>query len=157
MGLALLTGILAATGCRSTPRIYRDDIAAEHVRTRIEAYYRDFSARDWNAFASHFWPGATLTTVWQAEGADRPGVVASSIPRFIEEAPLGPDSKPIFEERLRHLSLQVRGGIAFAWADYNAKFGEPGDMGYWSGVDAITLLRHEDQWKIVCITFEGGG
>ena len=48
------------------------------VRDLLEAYYDDFSVRDWDAFAGHFWPGADITTVWQPPGEARSG--SSSFP-----------------------------------------------------------------------------
>lgn len=123
------------------------------IRDQLEAYYRDFSTRDWDAFAAHFWPGADLTTVWQPPGEDRERVVATSIDEFIAQAPQGPGSREIFEEWIIDAQFRVSGNLAQAWVRFGARFGDPGDVTEWEGTDAITLLRHEGNWKIASLVF----
>src|SRR5688572_26175667 len=77
----------------STP----DEQAVEGL---LVTYYEDFSDRDWTKFRAHFWPGATLTTAWQQPGDSVVRVDVTTIDDFIAEAPNGPDSQPIFEERM---------------------------------------------------------
>ena len=43
------------------------------VLAELRRYYADFSARDWEAFASHFWKGATITTVCSRRARRRNG------------------------------------------------------------------------------------
>jgi hypothetical protein len=152
---------IAGAGCASPPRPAVP--ATEPIETAVRAevmeeltrYYADFSARRWNAFATHFWPGATITTIWQAPGESGDRVVITSIDRFIELAPQGPDSKAIFEERMTGADMRVHGDLAHVWAKYNAKFGDPGDIKQWSGIDAFTLMKHDGRWKIVALAFAG--
>ena len=74
--LLVATGV---AGCAATPAGDTDvlsapkvdqvnDRARERARVLILAeianYYRDLSARDWDAYAQHFWRGATVTTIW---------------------------------------------------------------------------------------------
>lgn len=131
-----------------TPDSLRDQVLA-----RIEQYYVDFSARDWTRYADHFWPGATLTTVFQPEGETVPRVVITSIESFIAQAPQGPGSKPVFEERMTSADVWASGNLAQVWARYHARFGDPGNLQEWTGIDAFTLLRHEGQWRIVSLTY----
>ena len=124
------------------------------VLEEIQAYYDDFSARDWEAYAAHFWPGATLVTVWQPEGEPHPRVVATSVPDFVAKAPEGPDAASVFAEWMTGARLRVdEHGLAQAWVDYDAHFGEPGELHEWAGVDAFTLLHHEGRWRIVSIAY----
>ncbi len=132
----------------SVPSEMRREILEE-----LEAYYRDLTAREWDAFAEHFWPGADMTTVWQPVGEDRDRVVATSIDEFIAQAPQGPGSKEIFEEWIIDVQLRVSGNLAQAWVRYGARFGDPGDISEWEGIDAVTLINHDGNWKIASLAF----
>lgn len=129
--------------------------SSREVREELERYYEDFSARRWEAFADHFWPRATLTTVWQPPGEAGPRVVATAVPEFVEAAPQGPGSKPIFEERMTEAEVRVTGNLAQAWARYTARFGDEGSVQTWKGIDAFTLMRHEGRWRIVSLAYTG--
>jgi hypothetical protein len=131
------------------------DSVEDEILEALENYYADFSARDWEAFASHFWPGATITTIWAPPGESAPRVVAQTIPDFIAKAPEGPGSKPIFEERMDDARVRAHGNLAQVWAAYTARFGEPGNVLVWKGIDAFSLLKHEDRWRITSLTFAG--
>jgi len=123
------------------------------VLSELRAYYADFSARNWEAFAGHFWPGAALTTVWQPPGAPEPRVVTTTVPAFVAQAPAGPGSKSIFEERLLGADIQVHRNLAQAWARYSVRFGDTGAVATWRGVDAFTLMWHDGRWKITSLTY----
>ena len=45
------------------------------------------------------------------------------------------------------------GNLAQAWVHYHARFGDPGELMEWSGIDAFTLLYHDGEWKIVEIVY----
>ena len=122
-----------------------DPTAERDVRLALESYYDAFSDRDWARFTDHFWPGATLTTIWMPPGASAESVVATSVPAFVEQAPLGPGSKEIFEERMTSARITGHGDFAQAWAGYEARFGDPGEVIEWSGTDAFTLMRHDGE------------
>ena len=49
--------------------------------------------------------------------------------------------------------LRVENGLAQAWVSYRARFGDPGDVMEWEGVDSFSLLRHDGQWRITSLTF----
>jgi hypothetical protein len=123
------------------------------VRTELERYYADFSARNWVAFAEHFWPAATITTVWQPPGATGPSVDAQSVPAFVAKAPEGPGSKPIFEERMTDAEIRVHRNLAQAWVRYEARFGDSTGVASWRGIDAIVLLKHDGRWRIGSLAF----
>ena len=123
------------------------------VRAELERYYADFTARNWVAFADHFWGGATITTMWQPPGTARPIVDAQTVPSFVAKAPEGPGSKPIFEERMTQADIRVHRDLAHAWVRYEARFGDPGNLLTWRGIDAITLIRHQGRWRITSLAF----
>lgn len=132
----------------------REEKAGEaEVLLEIEKYYQDFSARDWEAFAEHFWEDATLATIWPAPGENKPRVWVSTIPEFVAEAPNGPGSKPIFSERMTASEIKVKGRLAQVWAHYDAEFGDEGNVMKWSGIDAFTLLKFDGRWKIVSLSY----
>jgi hypothetical protein len=78
---------------------------------------------------------------------------ASSVAIVVSERLSGPDSKPIFEERLTDVVVRSYGNLAQAWATYTARFGEPGNVATWEGIDAFTLLRHDGTWRIVSLSY----
>jgi hypothetical protein len=130
-----------------------DAIAHDSVRATLESYYGAFSDRDWSRFAEHFWPGATLTAIWTPPGESAERVVATSVPAFVEQAPLGPGSREIFEERMTSARIAVHGDLAQAWAGYEARFGDPGEVSEWRGIDAFTLMRHDGEWRISSLAY----
>ncbi|MGI9544787.1 MAG: nuclear transport factor 2 family protein [Cyclobacteriaceae bacterium] len=125
----------------------------EEVLQKIEAYYQVFSDRDWPVFRSFFWDNATLTTIWQPAGASGEQVMVTSIDEFIEQTPQGPDSQPVFEEKMTDAEVKMGPGLAQVWADYEATFGQPDSLMHWTGTDAFTLLKHQDEWRIVSLVF----
>ncbi len=135
------------------PNVYRAQLLRAEMMAELTNYYRDFSNRDWSRFASHFWPGATITTIWAPTGETARRVVASTVEQFVAEAALGPDSKSIFSERMGQSEIHLHGNLAMVWAHYEARFGEPGDIQRWSGYDAFTLMKHQGRWKITHLAF----
>jgi hypothetical protein len=127
------------------------------LRTFLESYYDAFSDRDWARFQDHFWPGATLTTVWAPDPEVGERVVVTTIPDFVAQAPLGPGSRKVFEERMVSARFEIAGGLAQAWVRYDARFGDPGAIMEWSGVDAFNLIRHRGQWRIVSLAYAADG
>ncbi len=147
----LLLALLASTSVGSTAAAEPD----AEIRAELQRYYADFSARDWEKFADHFWPGATITTVWTPPGESAARVVVTSIPDFVAKAPEGPGSKPIFEEKMTGAEMRVQGNLAQVWARYEARFGEPGQVAEWSGTDAFILMKNGGRWRIVALAFTG--
>ncbi len=142
----------SAEAVRPSEKVDSETARAE-VLAELRQYYADFSARDWEAFASHFWKGASITTVWQLPGEPAERVVVTSIPDFVAQAPAGPGSKPIFEEKMTGAEVRVFQNLAHVWARYDARFGDQGSVMEWSGIDAFTLMKHEGRWKIVALVF----
>ena len=163
----LILAVLAATGCAATGptkpasteplRTAADRVNRERQRAMIlselTGYYRDLSARDWDAVASHFWRGAVVTTVWQPDGESQRRVDFISVPRFIAEMDPGPDGDVFFEENLGNAEVHFEGNVAVVWAEYEARLGDPGDIRQWKGIDAFTLMKHVGVWKITSMAF----
>ncbi len=123
------------------------------IRQAVAEYYRDMSARNWPAYAEHFWPRATLTTAWQPPGEQAPRVVVTTIDEFLAQTAQGPDSKPIFEERLLAQDVRVTGSLAQVWARYEARFGDSASVATWRGIDAFTWMKHDGEWRIAALAY----
>lgn len=123
---------------------------------RLEAYYSDFSALDWEAYSSHFWPGATISTAWQGPGDERVSAHVQTVDEFVAVAGEGPGSREIFEEWMVSSELKVAGNLAHAWVRYGARFGDPGDVQEWEGIDSFSFLNVEGEWKIASLVFAAG-
>lgn len=131
--------------------------AADSLRqvllSEVNQYYADMSARNWEVYASHFWPDASLTTVWQPPGEDALRVVMTDIEEFVEQADEGPGSQPVFEEEMLEADVKVYGNLAAVWATYTAKFGTRDSLIKWKGIDAFTYMKHEGKWRIVSLAY----
>ncbi|NIM50179.1 MAG: hypothetical protein GTN62_07550 [Gemmatimonadales bacterium] len=154
LGPLLSSLLLLGTACTQQPANWLPESrVSEAVLQELDAYYRDFSARDWEAFASHFWPGANITTASQSPGTDSVSVMAQSVADFIAQAPQGPGSREIFEEWMIEADVKVFHNLAQAWVRYGARFGDPGDIMEWEGIDAFTLMEVGGDWKISALVF----
>ena len=150
----LTLALLVLSGCtvrRAGPAAPNPD--EEAVRVAVQQYYRDMSARNWPVYAAHFWPRATLTTVWQPPGESAPRVVVTSIDSFLAMTGKGPDSKPVFEERLLGQEVRVTANLAHVWARYEARFGDSAALQTWRGVDAFTWMKQDGTWRIVALAY----
>jgi predicted enzyme related to lactoylglutathione lyase len=130
--------------------------AEQDVRAALAKYYEVFSARDWEAYAARFHPGAVLATVWTPPGKEERELMAISPAQFIEQADQGPGSpgsQPIFEETMISAHVMVQGDLATAWVNYDAKFGTEENQKQWSGVDSFTLLNFQGHWKIISLAY----
>ncbi len=150
--LALAPAGAAAQVPALEPSLISDSVRAD-LLAFLESYYSAFSDRDWIRFAAHFWPAATITTVWQPPGEAQARVTVTTVPEFVRQAPAGPGSREIFEERMLAAELHVRGTLAQAFARYRARFGDPGDIAEWEGIDSFALLHHDGEWRIVALSF----
>ncbi|WKZ58357.1 MAG: nuclear transport factor 2 family protein [Cyclobacteriaceae bacterium] len=117
-------------------------------------YYRIMSDRDWIKYKTFFIDNASLTTIWQTESDSVPGIFSVSIDEFIDQTPQGPDSQPIFEERMISHEITVKGNLAQAWVKYEAAFGTDENLMRWKGYDQFSLIRFKVEWRIVSIVYE---
>ncbi len=118
------------------------------ILAEVTAYYRDLTARDWDAFARHFWRGAVVTMLWQPEDGSERRVDFISVPDFIAQLDLGEGSTFIFEQAMGTVEVHFDGNVAQVWSRHRVRFGEPGNVHEWTDVDAFTLMKHVGLWKI---------
>lgn len=150
---AILTTVATLASCTLERVPADDDAEARELEAAVAQSFRHMSARDWPAYAEHFWPGATLTTVWQPPGEPAPRVVITSLDEFLAHTAEGPDTKPIFEERLLRQERRLVGDLAQVWAHYEARFGNSGEVATWRGMEAFTWMKHGDTWRIVALAY----
>ncbi len=124
------------------------------VEDFLKRYYHVMSERNWTEYEKYFWPGGTITTVWVQPGDSVRTVDVTTIRDFIRETPRGPDSQPIFEEKMLNSVVTVVNNIATAKVEYQARFGSQDNISEWEGTDQFTLLRHNGEWRIVSLVFE---
>ena len=157
--VSVLLVLLLNAGChveldnRSATQVNEASLGQEAVLDAIRSYYDAFSALDSARFVSHFWPDAAITTTWQPAGEDSARVWTQPVERFVASWPDGPGSRAVFAEHLTRAQVQVTGNLAQAWVHYTTQFGDSGDVREWSGIDAFTLMRHGDAWRIVSLVF----
>lgn len=123
------------------------------VQAFLENYYQTFTDRDWEAYEDLFTDQAVLTTIWQSEEDSVPVLYTNTITQFLEQTEAGPDSQPIFEERMLNSDISVKNGLASAWVDYEAKFGTQESLMEWTGTDLFSLIRHEGRWYIASLSY----
>jgi len=73
----------------------------------------------------------------------------------VAQAHLGPGSQPVFAEWPVGVELRREGALGLAWVRYRARFGAPGALREWEGVDAITWILHDGRWRIVSLAWSG--
>ncbi len=118
------------------------------ILAEVTAYYRDLTARNWDAFARHFWRGALVSMIWEPADESERRVDFISVPDFIAQLDLGEDSTLIFEQTMGTVEVHLEGNVAQVWSRHRVRFGEPGDVREWTDVDAFTFMKHVGLWKI---------
>ena len=133
--------------------LHGQDDSTKEIQDLLTQYYQVMSDRDWVHYKAFFIEGATLTTIWQAPESNSPAMSHFSIDEFIHQTKDGPDSQPIFEEKMTGSEIDVRGQLASAWIRYKAKFGSESHLMEWSGTDLFTLIKDNSSWKIVSLAY----
>jgi hypothetical protein len=119
----------------------------------LHTYYQDMSDRNWQAYSAHFWKNATMSTIWTPEQGINENVDIFTIEVFLSKTGEGPDSQPIFEETMETVEIEVKGNLATAWVKYHAKFGTEEELMEWTGTDLFSLMKHNNHWKIVNLSY----
>jgi len=149
MKKVLLLLFILSTACSS-----KQSQDQSEIHTFLEDYYAAMTSRNWKVYQQFFWPKATITTIWQKPGDNKKDVNITTIEDFVSQTHLGPDSQPIFEENMTDANISVKGNIATAWVNYEARFGSKENLMEWAGKDLFTLMKHEGKWRIVSLAFE---
>ena len=145
----------AAAASETTPSAVADPLAPSPTDAALlallETYYADFGARNWSAFAQHFWPGATIATIRKLAGAPRESVVVTLVDEYVDEVrALGPGTAPI-TLKLTARDVRFDGVVAQVLARFDASAQTHGEVHTWQGVDAFTLMLHDGVWRIAAL------
>lgn len=127
------------------PAIAGENEEHERIVSTVEAFMQAFEARDADAMRALVTQPGQLALIEEREGEDRIGVYPMdqsieglvAVPGMVEE--------PIWNLRVMH-----DGPLATVWADY--EFLLNGERQH-CGVDLFTLMRVDDDWRIVAITY----
>lgn len=130
--------LLAAASC-SAP-------STSEVEVEVRQAYADLSSRDWVRFESHFAPGAVLVFRTR-EG--RPEIL--TVAEFLAKERKALEGRPIFEERCESVEVRIHRDVAQAWSRFRGRVGSKERLATWSGVDAYTLVRTGEGWRIASI------
>ena len=147
--LVVLALIALLASCQSTGQ--QSSKTEKEIESFLTDYYATFSSRNWPAFKRFFWENAVMATPWPVDGNE--SVYIFTIDEFLAQTGEGPDSQPIFEERMIDFEFKSEGKLATVWANYEAKFGTDGDLTEWSGKDVFTLMYHNGKWGIVSLAY----
>ena len=141
-------------GCQSSEK--QIGLSEEEIELKelLSNYYNIMSERDWQEYKSFFSEDATLTSIWQPPGKDEPDIHTNTITSFLTQTNDGPDSQPIFEEKMISADITVKSNLACAWVNYEAKFGSSDNLMKWKGMDLFSFIKHKGDWKITGLTFE---
>lgn len=119
----------------------------------LQDYYQTMSDRNWEEYKEFFWEEATLCTIWSPDGTSESEVDIFTIQDFLDKTEEGPDSQPIFEEKMEQCDVVVKGNLATAWVRYTAKFGTQENLMEWSGTDLFSFMQFKNRWKIVNLSY----
>ncbi|MBX2878204.1 MAG: nuclear transport factor 2 family protein [Saprospiraceae bacterium] len=123
----------------------KNDVAAEAaVQQTIQDFFDAIEKQDTSLFKS------TLNLagqVWVQNRAKKPTQISS---RFLKQDIAMLQGEHQYEEKALHYDIKVHKGMAMAWVAY--EFWRNGVFSH-CGIDAFTLMKIQDQWKIVSLSY----
>lgn len=136
-----------AAGDNATPPALAT--APKEVLELLDRYYLAFSTGQWEVARQCFWDGATFTSV-RSPGSNEPVKVLIKPAREVfDEFVSGNRTLEAVDGHLAGKPQVLRtGDVSHAWCRYEAKYGTPTDAMSWRRIDSVTLVMHEDVWKI---------
>jgi hypothetical protein len=115
------------------------------VRATIDALFDGMRAGDSAAVRAVFHPKARLHTALGP--SDTSGVRATPVDAFAEA--VGRPHEKVWDERIWDVEIQIDGPLASAWVPYVFYLGDERSH---CGVNAVQLVRRQDDWKILQLT-----
>lgn len=151
--LLLVIGFIQQACNQKNPKESNYTQSEEAIQQLLVDYYQTFSERNWPEYKSFFVEKATLTTIWQTDSSSNPEIFTSTIDEFLNQTKDGPDSQPVFEEKMVESEIVVKQNLANAWVKYDAKFGTEENLMKWSGYDLFSMIKHNGEWKIASMVY----
>jgi len=125
------------------------------VLVLLERYYDGFAAGDWSRVAENFWPNATIVTIRSPDMGAPPTVVSMRIEDYVaRHADSGVRPSPL-KLTLDLPRTETNGSVSSVFVRYRAVDPSGADEQSWRGVDLFSLVRHEGEWRIASLVFEG--
>lgn len=151
MNLAMMTApfVLALLSTQSPPPVgvlAPQTVEAAAVMAPVDAVFSALAARDADQLRPHVDATGKLTVVIsQADGPSR--VIAPTWAQFFDNLEPGPER---FEEVMVDPVIAVDGDVAMVWGEYIFRI--DGAVSH-CGVDHFDLVRRDNVWKIVNLTW----
>lgn len=135
--------LLVALALCSLPAasVAAQSVTHDSVYAVVTQLFDRMRARDTTAMRAAFAPGAILQSI------SAQGLRGDPLEGWLNSVASAP-AEVVLDERLGERVVQVRGGLATVWVDY---WFFVGDRFSHCGVDAITLARMRDGWRITAI------
>ena len=95
----------------------------------------------------------SISAVRQPAGEDTLRAVVRTVPEFVDLVRATLDREPIFEVRMGAAQVLVRGNLAQVWAQYQVRLGDV-NVSEWGGVNAFTLIRFKQRWRVVSLGYD---
>ena len=144
--LTLLVFILGLCNMRGYAQTETDNVEAVNVEAVVNQLFTGMRTGDSSLVSRSFAADATLQSVSiTPDGKIKAG--KNAITGFVRA--VGTAHKEVWDERIYDMKIQVDGPMATVWAPYKFYLGEKFSH---CGVNAFTLLKTEDGWKIASIT-----
>ena len=146
-------GVLLCVACQfPVPEMEEPSEEELQLMGQIDQYYADFTAKDWGRFTAHFWEKGMLTPteIWEY-----PDSFVRSIPiaQYLERMALDSSRINKIGKYMVEAELSLEGNLAQAWVKFEVYPDEANNAEFYQGIDAFTLKKHKEEWKIVsCIS-----
>lgn len=141
--LALLVPIAAEAQTPVAPA--GGSVASTEVRGVLKKLFDGMRARDTASMRALMHPSATLLSSSEREG--KPTITSDPIDGWLGSIMRGP-AGVVLDERLLSETVQIDGGLATVWAEYELWVG---DRFSHCGHDAFVLGKTEQGWKILTV------
>ncbi len=124
--------------------LFAQDNSKAEVRNVLGILFDGMREGDSSKVRSVFRPEARIYTSFLSQSGERV-LKAGSLDDFL--IAIGTAHEEIYDERLSNINIQIDGGIAQVWTDYNFYIGEKFSH---CGVDAFQLvLEDSGKWRIL--------
>ena len=136
--------LLVSLSLLSQKGLFAQENSKAEVRNVLDILFDGMREGDSSKVRSVFRPEARMYTSFLSQSGERV-LKAGNLDDFL--IAVGTAHEEIYDERLSNITIQIDGGIAQVWTDYNFYIGEKFSH---CGVDAFQLvLEDSGKWRIL--------